>query len=624
MKYINNKKSYNLIITITIIIILLLIIYFYGSNFLYSNSIDKFEVFNTLNLNNLPITDNLIAVYTSDSFLKNQWKDISGNNNHATISGNVDLIDNYLVGTIDSSIEFPTTILPEEYTLITIAKYNGNNKGRIFSGIGSNWLSGFSDARVGVAYHDGWLTISNNVPNDWVLSTDQNTMYRANTYNFTTGYGNSTTNLSVNSENDDYLSRSDWAIACILVYNTKLSLEQIQSVENYLLSVYNNLLNIQTNDNSIVYTDNIVELPTLIYQNVYTETKNNKLELSSNVFQNINKYIDINKTSDILNIQTNDDIELVMVGAKFRLKVNLPLVSPLIPGLNFDSENGINPNFFYLGIEELNSNCKVESESECKNLYIDNKTCNNKILSENIDDSYRLVLIPGIYAIDDDKKFNIDFTLIKIDGLIYLMNVNTKYLPQIYKSDIFYNINATVRNNNNSNAFYIYQESTNILCNKEEDKITRDDKMFNITCASVIDPKLYLFTTTDTDTSSPVSFTINKNKTIRINLDKYDIYGNLENSYTLSSCTYNTGEYNLDNFPSENNSELDPQMISDEMIKEKMSLKNIEETTKNSNNYLLNLVCINLSDSNDYKLSYLDFIVELIEHSNKNNSDAKI
>lgn len=620
MKYINNKKSYNLMITITIIIIILLIIYFYGSNLLYSNSIDKFAVFNTLNLNSLPITQNLIGAYTSDSFIKTQWKDISGNNNDANISGNVELIDNYLVGTIDSSIEFPIKILPEEYTLITIAKYNGDNKGRIFSGIGSNWLSGFSDGRVGVAYHDGWLTISNNVPDEWVLSTDQNIMYRANTYNFTTGYGNSTTNLSVNSDNDDYLSRSDWAIACILVYNTKLSVEEIQSVENYLISIYNNLLNIQTIENSITYTDNIVNLPTLIYHNVYPENKTNKLELSPNVIQNINKYIDINKTTRILNIQTNDDIELTMIGAKFRLKVNLPLVSPLITGLEFDSENGINPNFFYLGIEKLNPNCNVKSGSGCQKLYIDNKDCSNKTLSDNIDDSYRLVLIPGIYAIDDDNKFNIDFTLIKIDGLIYLMNINTNYLPQIYKSEVSSNINALMRNN--SNIINVYQGSSNVLCNSAQDKITNSDNLLNISCMSIIDPRLYLFTTTNTDTSSPVSFTINKNRTIRINLDKYDMYGNLESSFTLSHCKYNTTIPNLSNEDIFNSPEqLSTEAVSEETNTRSSLLLNVEETTNNSNNYLLNLVCINLSDSNNYKLNYLDFIVELIDFTNKANKE---
>jgi hypothetical protein len=595
MKYtINNKKSNNHIILLTIIIIVLLIIYFYGSSFLCSINKDNFSILNTLNLDNLPVKNNLVGAYTSDSLLANEWKDISGNNNHATISGVIKVIDNYIVGTTFSSIEFPTTILPEEYTLINIAKYNGKNRGRIFSGIGSNWLSGFSNGKVGVAYHDGWLTISNNVPDDWVLSSDQNMLYTANSYNFTTGYANGTTNLSVNSDSDENLSRSDWAIACVLVYNRTLSLEEIKLVEKYLINTYNNLLKFNSEEIPIIYKDNIVELPTLIYHDVYPKDETNNYQLSPNVIENLNKYFSINKISKILNIKTNDDIELLMVDGKFRLKVNLPLVSPNIKGLNFDVKNGINPNYFYLGVEKLDKNCKINSETKCENIYIDNKDCINKNLSDNINSSYRLVLIPGFYAINDDYQINnIDFTLTKIDGLIYLMNINTGYLPQIFVNDNSLNIYATMINDNNSNVVNLYQETTNIICNESQNTINMNDPTLNISCVYKPDPMLYLLTTKDINNSSPISFTIKKNKTIRINLNKYDMYGNLENTFTLSSCNYDVN-----------------------------TLKNIETITNtNLEKILINLVCINSDNSNS---NYLDFIVELINSKNESLLDPNI
>ena len=604
MKYIiENKKSIKLIIIlITIVIILLLIIYFYSNKYLYNNSnelnidnldnFDNLNTFNILQIKELPVNNGLIAAYTTDSFQNNKLKDLSNNGNDATITGNIKIIDNYLTGTIDSSLEFPKNILPTTYTLIHIAKYNGNNKGRIFSGIGSNWLSGFDKGNVGVAYHEGWVSFGNNLPNDWTLSVDQNNLYRGNLNNFTTGIATGNTNLSVNSSKDEYLSKSDWAIACILVYNRILSLQEIQAIENYLVNLYNNLIYIKQVDapvvDPIIYKDDVIKLNSLISHNIYKSNDDDKnLTLSQNAIVTDNTYFDINKTSRILNINTNDDIDLLMVDGKFRLKVNIPTMPPYIKGLNFDIINGINPNYFYLSVVKLDPNCKIQSETKCENLYIDNKNCTNKILSDKLDSSYRLVLVPAFYAINDTLPFsNIDFTLIKVDGLTYLMNVNTGYLPKLYFNDDNIPIYGEIENNSNSNILKIREESNNLICNEKQSIIDSSIKTINVSCSYKEDSTLYLLTTKDINNSSPISFTINKNNTVKLNLNKYDIYGNLDDKLVLTSCNYDINTF-----------------------------KYIEKATVTDlGQFFINLVCL---DSSTTKVNNLDFIVELLDYSNE-------
>ena len=393
--------------------------------------------------------------------------------------------------------------------------------------------------------------------------------------------------MSVNSNNDTNSSKSDWAISCIFVYNRKLPLNEIELVENFLVNKYSSLLkNISTHD-PIVYKDEFINLSSLINHNVYPEDDDNKnLALSPNIINKIDKYFDVNKTNKILNIQMNDDIELLLVNGKFRLRVNLPFMPPHINNQIFN--NGINPNYFYLGVVKLDSNCNIYSDIQCKNLYIDNKDCTNKVLSKNIENSYRLVLIPGLYALDDTLSFNnIDFTLTKIDGLTYLMNVNTGYLPKLFLNDKSLNLHGNMLNDSNSNITKIYDEINNKICNETKNNLDISQDILNVSCLYKQDPKLYLLTTTDVNTSSPVSITINNNNTININLNKYDLYGNLSDTLMLSSCNYN--------------------LTTSEYI-EKVTAKNLGKVS-------INLVCLNSSNSLNSKLNNkLDFTVELIDY----------
>ena len=153
----------------------------------------------------------------------------------------------YLSGANTSVLIWPLSILPPTYTLFHIAKYNnaGVNgaRKRIFTGnsAGSDWLSGFWEGITGVAYHEGWLTPGTDCCGyNWVLSTDQNGLYRANGVQKSNsaaflGYSQ----LGINSAGGSYGPElSDWAVAAAVVFNRALSAIEITTMENWLSQLY--------------------------------------------------------------------------------------------------------------------------------------------------------------------------------------------------------------------------------------------------------------------------------------------------------------------------------------------------------------------------------------------------
>lgn len=198
----------------------------------------------------LPVPD-VYARYTADSFIGTTWYDTSGNGRNGSVSrGTVTKVSttgngasktfNTLQGGTTDGILFPTDVLPATYTLFHISRYNGATRARILNGNGNNWLSGHWGGYSGIAYHVGWLTQYNETQHGskWVMSSDQNGLYRANMVQRSTSAGGSaTTRLGVNSS-PDYPEYSDWQCAEIIVYNRTLSASEIVQVETYLDQKY--------------------------------------------------------------------------------------------------------------------------------------------------------------------------------------------------------------------------------------------------------------------------------------------------------------------------------------------------------------------------------------------------
>jgi len=145
-----------------------------------------------------------------------------------------------LYGPTSASITWPTGIVPSTYSMFHLAKYQkpsqGNNR-RILQGLTTNWLSGFWSGYSGVAFHNGWLTqsVASAHGTNWVLSTDQNSLYRSlGRTRGTTGAGTpSFDTLAINAGNSP-VETTDFTFQAMMVYNRTLTATEYQMVEDYL------------------------------------------------------------------------------------------------------------------------------------------------------------------------------------------------------------------------------------------------------------------------------------------------------------------------------------------------------------------------------------------------------
>jgi len=193
--------------------------------------------------------------YTGSGWSSTGWTNAAspGTNNITTFTANnilasVDATTGlpYVYGGVASSITLPftwTTATP--YTFFHVAKYNGPAKNRIFQAKSSNWLSGYWNGKVGVAYREGWLTQFATSAFDnkmWMVSADRPTKFRCNGIDKTTTFnaGAAPNIIVIGPAGNQSTETSDWAVSEIIVYTSTLSDADVKSVENYLMVKYLN------------------------------------------------------------------------------------------------------------------------------------------------------------------------------------------------------------------------------------------------------------------------------------------------------------------------------------------------------------------------------------------------
>lgn len=289
----------------------------------------------------------------------------------------------------------------------------------------------------------------------------------------------------------------------------------------------------------------------------------------------------------ILAIQNMNDVNNLMIGGVFKLRVNLPMMPPYIKGQNFNTQTGVNPNYFYLSVEKLDNNCSIKNPNgTCSNVYADNKNCSIKSLTSFIqNNSYRLVLISSQYALDPSIPFgkNSDFTLVQIGGQIYLKNVQTGYLPSLYVNDANILVYGNMQINSNSNVNQVQQLTTNNLCGQENPVVPTSGTQ-NIRCNIQQDPNMYLMTSNNMGESSPIRVNVNNDNTISLNLLSFNRYGFPTKVYALTYCNFNVKTYSY-----------------------------IEKITNTLGTFLVNMVCFSdVQNNTSIAANQLKFTVELI------------
>ena len=215
-----------------------------------------------------PNISGLIAAYEGNTFSGTTWTDdISTYDTNAyrgapSISSTQLNGYNILEGTTSDGLQFPSGVLPSTYTLFHVTRYNNGTRGRIFDGVTSNWLSGFHGNKAGVAYHNGWITSSSTDYHgfDWVISTDQNSLYRSNGVQRGASGGSSSKQLGLNYGYYYASEPSAWQCAEVIVFNRTLTQTEYEQVEQYLSMKYSLPLN-GTVATSWPFTGNFGNIP---------------------------------------------------------------------------------------------------------------------------------------------------------------------------------------------------------------------------------------------------------------------------------------------------------------------------------------------------------------------------
>jgi hypothetical protein len=201
-----------------------------------------------------PVISGLIGLYTADSFriADNVWIDLSGAGNNVTATGVVSVSMSstgapcFIWGTSSSSLLWPASVLPSEYTFFHVTRYLSGHKGsrsRIYQSAGSqNSISGFFGGRTGNAFRDGWLggvepdatALGTNYGWNFFLSADRRNSFRVNGQernpSLTTypAFGRLAVNPTGKGE------QSDYAIRTIVIYNSRLTDSDVAAVEAWL------------------------------------------------------------------------------------------------------------------------------------------------------------------------------------------------------------------------------------------------------------------------------------------------------------------------------------------------------------------------------------------------------
>jgi hypothetical protein len=243
------------------------------------------------------------------------------------------------------------------------------------------------------------------------------------------------------------------------------------------------------------------------------------------------KNINNDEGFDTIDSNTKDDIKEQIISSVFKLKVNLPHLKTYIPDFN---EN-VAKKYFYLAFVKLNPNCDIINvNNACVSIYIDEKKCNNQMLSiESNKDTYRLVLIHESQINSPDLIGTSNFTFEEVNNIIYLKSINNGHYPSLYKNDVFIPITGDISNVPEDININNITKNNNIVCgDSNKDTIaTSTSKM--ISGIYNLDGNMYLLSTTDIKNSSPIKIVYNQDGNIQIQFVKYNKYGQEDDYYDL-------------------------------------------------------------------------------------------
>jgi len=179
-----------------------------------------------------------VATYHLNSFIS-----LSGSASVSIVVGAVCdnyVCGNYLTANQTTGINFGL-ILSTSWTVCSVSKYNGNNKGRIIASQNGQWLFGHWNQQVGVQYQNGWNTNTGSTAVSWPWLVMCGSSSGLREYvDFGTYVGNGArvtlSGPSVGTVVGNPLGGevSDWAIMELITWDRELAPSEIVSTMAYL------------------------------------------------------------------------------------------------------------------------------------------------------------------------------------------------------------------------------------------------------------------------------------------------------------------------------------------------------------------------------------------------------
>lgn len=189
---------------------------------------------------------NVTAWCDATTLTGNVWVDKSVTKNSVPVTrGNAVLLTSSnngvvcLTGGTGDGLKLPVAATPAgaRYTLFHVARHTIAPRGRIFDGIGANWLSGFHGNKSGVAHHNAWLTGQTDVHGtNWVVSADQWSSYRSNKIDRKIVGNVVAANFQVTVNHGAFFASEPaaWECAEVATFDRLMGNAEIMKVESYL------------------------------------------------------------------------------------------------------------------------------------------------------------------------------------------------------------------------------------------------------------------------------------------------------------------------------------------------------------------------------------------------------
>ena len=157
--------------------------------------------------------------------------------------------ESYITETTTTRINFPYELLPLDYTLFYVAKYNDGTEDIIFQSYDYHWFSGFYAGSVGVAHHQNWITSTDDIyGRQWFVANDQRSLYRTNGIETTSdtqivSYASNQYRLAIKQGYFGTDDPSAFAIGSIIIFNYELTSKEYRCIESFLCEKYDKVSN---------------------------------------------------------------------------------------------------------------------------------------------------------------------------------------------------------------------------------------------------------------------------------------------------------------------------------------------------------------------------------------------